>query len=224
MDRMVPPLLAPADLVGVDAIYLTHSHGDHLDPDTLLPYRQAGGKGPIVAPSETIEKLQALGIPPAELIMTWPNKEQTFGDLTLCGMFGIPFGGDDMTHMGYVLKIALGPTVYFTGDTRYHEVLATCVSRHKPDVLVTVINPFGNLDPGQAARLAKDIDAKVVIPSHYDLFPDNSLPPRLLRSNLVVLGLGDRYRELKHGKVFLFPETARRSAKYCKKLAINCKR
>jgi L-ascorbate 6-phosphate lactonase len=124
------------------------------------------------------------------------------------GTFAIPFGADDMTHMGYIVKVATGPTVYFTGDTRYHEVLASCVAHHKPDVLVTVINPFANLDPGQAARLAKEIDAKVVIPCHYDLFPDNSLPPRLLRSNLIVFGIGDRYRELKHGEVYAYPEKA----------------
>jgi L-ascorbate metabolism protein UlaG (beta-lactamase superfamily) len=63
------------------------------------------------------------------------------------------------------------------------------------------------MDPAQAARLAKDIDVKLVIPSHYDMFPDNSLPPRLLRTNLIALGIGERYRELKHGHPFLFPES-----------------
>jgi L-ascorbate 6-phosphate lactonase len=206
MDRMVPPPLSPDELVGIDACYLTHGHGDHLDPETILPYRAAGGRGPIIAPPETAEKLANLGVPASEIVMTWPNKEQIFGDVTVHGTFAIPFGADDMTHMGYVVKLASGPTLYFTGDTRYHEVLASCVAHHKPDILITVINPFGNLDPGQAARLAKDIDAKLVIPCNYDLFPDNSLPPKLLRSNLVVLGIGERYRELELGKMYVFPE------------------
>jgi L-ascorbate 6-phosphate lactonase len=207
MDRLVPPPLAPCDLAGVDAYVMTHGHEDHLDPQTLLPYRAAGGRGPFVAPPETCDKLRKLGVPDSEIEMIWPNKEFTCCDVTLRGTFAIPFGADDMTHMGYIVKLAKGPTIYFTGDTRYHEVLSSCVAHHKPDVLVTVINPFANLDPGQAARLAKDIDAKVVIPVHYDLFPDNSLPPRLLRSNLIVFGMGDRYRELKHGKVYLYPES-----------------
>jgi len=37
MDRMVPPPLAPRDLVGIDGYIITHSHQDHLDPETLLP-------------------------------------------------------------------------------------------------------------------------------------------------------------------------------------------
>ena len=212
MNRLVPPPLAPRDLVDVDAYVMTHGHEDHLDPQTLLPYRAAGGCGPFVAPPETCDKLRRLGVPESEIKMIWPNKEFICSDITMRGTFAIPFGADDMTHMGYIVKLLKGPTVYFTGDTRYHEVLASCVAHHKPDILVTVINPFANLDPGQAARLAKDINAKVVIPAHYDLFPDNSLPPRLLRSNLVVLGMGDRYRELKHGKIYLYPESITKRA------------
>ena len=51
-------------------------------------------------------------------------------------------------------------------------------------------------------------DAKIVIPCHYDLFPDNSLPPRLLRTNMIALGIGDRYRELKYGEVYTYPKPA----------------
>jgi L-ascorbate 6-phosphate lactonase len=207
MDRMVPALLSPADLVGMNGYLMTHSHEDHLDPHTLLPYRKAGGRGPFVAPAETLEKLLKLGVPETETRMFWPNKVLDFGDIRIRGTFAIPFGGDDMTHLGYLLEIQGGPKIYFTGDTSYHDVLARCVAAHKPDVLVTVINPFGNLDPSQAARLAKDIDVKLVIPCHYDLFPDNSLPPRLLRTNLIALGIGERYRELKHGRAFVFPES-----------------
>ena len=206
-DRLVPVPLAPRELAGlVDAYIMTHGHEDHLDPQTLQPYRAAGGSGPFIAPPETCEKMRKLGVPEAEITMIWPNKEFVCDDITVRGTFAIPFGSDDMTHMGFIVKIKGGPVLYFTGDTRYHEVLAACAAPHKPEVLVTVINPFANLDPGQAARLAKDLDAKVVIPCHHDLFPDNSLSPRLLRTNLVALGIGERYRELKHGEVYVYPE------------------
>ena len=63
MDRLIPPPVSPADLAGIDLYALTHSHQDHLDPDTLGPYRAAGGTGPFLAPAETVEKLAALGVP-----------------------------------------------------------------------------------------------------------------------------------------------------------------
>jgi L-ascorbate metabolism protein UlaG (beta-lactamase superfamily) len=44
----------------------------------------------------------------------------------------------------------------------------------------------------------------VAIPCHYDLFPDNSLPPQLFRTNLKNEGIGDRYRQLEQGVPFTY--------------------
>jgi L-ascorbate 6-phosphate lactonase len=203
MDRLVPPPLAPADLAGVDLYAVTHSHGDHLDPETLSGYRAAGGKGPYLAPAETVEKLQQLGVPPDQIVMTWPNKTHAVGDLEVRATIALPFADDDLTHVGYLVRVAGGPTVYFTGDTAYHEVLAIAAAPHKPDVLAAVINgAFRNMGPAEAARLAKQLDVRMAIPCHYDLFPDNSLPPQLLRTNLKIEGIGERYREMEHGVPF----------------------
>jgi L-ascorbate 6-phosphate lactonase len=208
MDRLVPPPLEPADLADVDLYAITHSHGDHLDPETLAGYRAAGGTGPFLAPAETAEKLRGLGVPPAQIELTWPNRVYRVGDVVVRAALAIPLGGDDLTHVGYLLKIEDGPSVYITGDTAYDEVLGAAMAPHKPDLLAVVINgAFRNMGPAEAARLAKELDVQVVIPCHYDLFPDNSLPPQLLHTNLKLLGLGDRYRRLEHGAPFTFPET-----------------
>jgi L-ascorbate 6-phosphate lactonase len=205
LDRRVPPPLAPGEMAGFDLYAITHSHGDHLDPATLAGYRAAGGTGPYVAPAETAEKLQELGVPPDEIIMTWPNKVYAIGDLDVRATLAIPFAGDDLTHVGYIVGVDGGPSVYFTGDTDYHGILATAARPHRPDVLVAVINgAFRNLGPAEAARLARDLDVKLAIPCHYDLFPDNSLPPELFRTNLMVEGIGDRYQVLEHGVPFTF--------------------
>lgn len=208
-DRLVPSPLTPAEMVGIDLYAMTHSHGDHLDPETLAGYRTAGGQGPYLAPAETVEKLTALGVSPGEIQMTWPNKVHTLGDLQIRATFAIPYGHDDLTHVGYLVRVQDGPAVYFTGDTAYHELLTLGVQPHQPDVLVAVVNgAFRNLAPADAAQLAKELNVKLVIPCHYDLFPDNSLPPQLLRTNLLLHGLADRYRELRHGEPFTFPEPA----------------
>jgi L-ascorbate 6-phosphate lactonase len=203
MNRLVPPPMAPRELAGVDLYCMTHSHQDHLDPETLSGYRAAGGHGLYLAPAETVEKLRSLGVPEAEMLMLWPNKSFILGDLTVRATFAIPFSGDDLTHIGYLFSVKDGPTVYFTGDTGYHELIGDAVAPHQPDVLVAVINgAFRNLSPAEAATLAKRIDAKVVIPCHHDLFPDNCQPPQMLHTNLKTLGCGDRYRTLEHGVAF----------------------
>jgi L-ascorbate 6-phosphate lactonase len=209
MDRLVPPPLAPEDLVGIDLYAITHSHQDHLDPETLGPYRKAGGCGPYLAPAETAEKLVSLGVPEDQVVMMWPNKSTTLEDLTFRATFAIPLGGDDLTHVGYLASIKDGPKAYFTGDTAYHDLLAASVGDHKPDIMATVINgAFRNMSPAEAALLTKQIDPAVVIPCHYDLFPDNLQPPQMLRTNLHILGIGEKYRLLEHGVPYTFPEQA----------------
>ena len=205
-DRLVPPPLSPRELAGVDLYAMTHSHADHLDPETLAGYRAAGGAGPYLAPPEAAAKLEELGVPAGQVRMTWPNKTCTVGDIRIRATFAIPLGADDLTHVGYLVQAAGGPTAYFTGDTGYHELLAAAAAPHQPDILAAVINgAFGNMGPAEAARLAKQLDVKVAIPCHYDLFPDNSLPPVLFHTNLKIEGVGDRFRQLVHGEPFTFP-------------------
>jgi len=207
-DRSVPPPLAAADLTAVDLYGMTHSHGDHLDPETLAGYRAAGGTGPYLAPAETVDKLRCLGVPADQIVMTWPNRVHRVGDVQVRATFAIPLGGDDLTHVGYLVSVDGGPTVYLTGDTAYHEVLSAAVGPHRPDVLLAVINvAFRNLSPTDAARLARELAVKVAIPCHYDLFPDNSLPPELFRTTLKIEGIGACYVRLDHGVPFTFPGT-----------------
>jgi len=208
--RRYPPLLPPAELAGVDLYAVTHSHQDHLDPETLAGYREAGSAGPYLAPPEAADKFVSLGVPEAEVTVIWPNKCHRLGDLTLRATLAVPFGGDDLTHVGYLISAEGGPTLYFTGDTAYHEVIGISVAEHHPDVMFAVINgAFRNLSPAEAARLAAQIGPDVVIPYHYDLFPDGQMPPQALRLNLMLHEMQDRYMALTPGQAWLYARPVR---------------
>ena len=57
----------------------------------------------------------------------------------------------DLTHMGFVIAVDDGPTVYITGDTAATDILHTA-ARHRPDVMIVCINAgFRNLSHWQAA-------------------------------------------------------------------------
>jgi L-ascorbate 6-phosphate lactonase len=204
VDRLFPPPIQPGEM-DVDVIAFTHSHGDHCDPETILKHRRTGRRVLYVAPGETMEKLVGFGIPKDEIRLIWPNKEYRFGDIRLKSTFAIPYGSDDLTHSGYLVFIDDGPTLYITGDTDYHDVLGY-VADYKPDVMITVINgTLRNLGPNEAVKLTAKINPKIVIPCHYDLFPDNSLDPRIFRTFLHVMGLSDKYVLLEHGEAFTYP-------------------
>jgi L-ascorbate 6-phosphate lactonase len=205
MRRQFPSPLRPADLSPFDAIAFTHSHQDHVDPDTVRPYLKTGGSGVLLAPHEAADRLADLGAPADRIRLIWPNHSHQVGDISLRATFAIPFAGDDLTHIGYLVEVRGGPRVYFTGDTDYNEILTISVAPFHPDVMVTVINPaFRNLSPRDAATLAKAIGPRWVIPCHHDLFPDNSLPDRMLRTNLVLQNMGDCFCPLEHGRIRLF--------------------
>lgn len=216
MRRQVPPPLRPAELIGFDAVLITHSHQDHLDPETLGPFLQAGTDAPFIAPHEAANALRFLGVQDRHIRLTWPNHIEQIGDLTIRATFAIPFDGGDLTHVGYLISVREGPRIYFTGDTDYNDILGIAMAPHRPDVMVTVINPaFRNLSPREAAKLAKTIKPRWVIPAHHDLFPDNSLPDRLLRTNLLLEGMTDAFCPLQHGEVRIF---SRRGALLARKL------
>ena len=205
MRRQVRAPLRPAELDGFDGILITHSHQDHLDPETLGPFRKAAGDAPFVAPHEAADALRALGVPDRRIRVTWPNHVEQIGDFTIRATFAIPFDGGDLTHVGYLISVPQGPRIYFTGDNDYNDILGIAMATHRPDVMVTVINPaFRNLSPREAAKLAKTIKPRWVIPTHHDLFPDNSLPDRLLRTNLMLEGMTDTFCPLSHGVIRIF--------------------
>ena len=205
--RIFPPPMAPEELVGVDLYVLTHSHEDHLDSETINPYRKAGGRGPFLAPLETADKLRDLTVPEDQIVTIWPNKIHNVADLSFRATLAVPYGGDDLTHVGYLVSLNEGPTFYFTGDTAYHEVIGISVAEHKPNVMFAVINgTWRNLSPAEAACLAHQIQPEVVIPYHYDLFPDGRMVPHALRVNLMLYGMQDSFRSLDRETAYVFPQ------------------
>jgi L-ascorbate 6-phosphate lactonase len=205
MDRLVPPPLQPAELKSFDAILFSHSHQDHVDPETITPYLKAGGDVAMIASHDAAELLKKLGVKAGRITMTWANQTHRVGDFAIRTAFAIPPDGGDMTHVGYIIEVENGPRLYFTCDTDYNDVLPLSVGPYQPDVLASVINPaFRNLTPRDAAKLAKELNPKWVVPCHHDLFPDNSLSERLLQTNLTLVGMKDAYCPLKQGKIHVF--------------------
>ena len=206
MDRQVPAPLNPAELAVFSTLLFSLSHQDHVDPGTIEPYLKAGGSVPVIAPYDAGDLLKKLGVKPGSITTTWANQTHRVGDFNIRVTFAIPFDGGDMTHVGYLVEVANGPRLYFTCDTDYNDILPISVGPYQPDVLLTVINPaFRNLTPRDAAKLAKELNPKWVVPCHHDLFPDNSLSDRLLQTNLTIVGIKDTYCPLKQGELHLFP-------------------
>ena len=202
LSRKVPILLRPED-VQVDVFTCTHNHQDHTDPETIRNLRSKDTMQ-FVGPHPSTDVFRQEGIEAGRITATWPDRELEFGDLKMWGTFALPTDTTDLNHMGFVLQFGNGPKVYVTGDTDYCEILSG-VKKHAPDVVITCMNGgFNNLSHWEAAELVGKIGPKVAIPCHYDMFPDNSVDPKQLRSAMTLKAPDVAYHELRHAEPWVF--------------------
>ncbi|MEJ7615732.1 MAG: MBL fold metallo-hydrolase [Pyrinomonadaceae bacterium] len=113
-------------------------------------------------------------------------------------------------HLGYIIRGDRW-SIYHSGDAVPYQGMAERLRQlaapHAVDVALLPINGRapergvpGNFFGDEAATLAKDIHAQLVIPMHYDMFAFNTASPKLfageakrLGQNYRILGAGERW-------------------------------
>jgi L-ascorbate 6-phosphate lactonase len=191
--RRVPVLIQPEDL-RIDLFACTHNHADHTDVETLRGLR-AKDETTFAGPPPSCEVFRREGVDAARILTTWPDCDLRFRDIRIRGTFALPTDATDLNHMGFVFEFGGGPKVYVTGDTDACDLLYSA-AKHTPDVMIAVINGgFNNLSHWEAAELAAKVKPRIAIPSHYDMFADNSADPRQFQSALKALAPEVGYRQ-----------------------------
>lgn len=187
--RMTELVIDPARLSFADVVTSTHNHTDHLDAETLCPILAANpGLKLVIAEANRDFVANRLQIDAGSAI--------GLDEGTSIEISGIRFSGvasaheelesDERGHakyLGYVLQFG-GWTIYHSGDTVRYEGMSAKLLPFKIDIALLPINGRarerrvpGNLFGREAARLAKDIQAKLVIPCHFDMFEFNTASP-----------------------------------------------
>ena len=165
--RMTAPLFAP-DEIGVDYIFSSHEHPDHLDIDALPGL--SGGNAKVFANMDTVNAAKAAGLEIKNLtvIKTGDVVEQ---DGFKVYAMKADHGELAPNAMGFIFDFGY-IKVYYSGDTCYNkEVLSPAVNMHPEVALLPINGAFGNLNAVDAALLARDLGSKVCIPHHFWTFP-----------------------------------------------------
>ena len=210
--RVSERVVEPASLTGIEVVTSSHNHTDHLDADTLVPLSQANPGMTLILPEANIdfasERLQE----------SVPNmaglNDGGHGDWGVFRITGVAAAHnaielDDRGRckfLGFVVDF--GPwTVFHSGDTLWHHGMVEALVIHKPNLALLPINGnkperrvAGNLNPQEAAALARAGNVSCVIPCHYDMFEFNTADPAdfvqacesLQQGNRVLLG-GERW-------------------------------
>ena len=166
--RMMPKLIESQE-VDADYVVSTHSHQDHLDVDALPGLLQNPRIHFIGAPDCQELYLQN-GVPPDRFTILHQGETLDLGGTLLSGVYA-DHGELAPDALGVVFDFS-GIRVWQVGDTAYRPDLWQDLFNQGIDILLPPINgAFGNLNGVEAARLASDARARVVIPCHFWMFP-----------------------------------------------------
>jgi L-ascorbate metabolism protein UlaG (beta-lactamase superfamily) len=213
--RMTELVVAPERLNFIDVATSSHNHTDHLDADTLVPLFQANPGLQFIVPEANREFAAKRAGQPVDSLKGLDHGQF----VTVAGMefHAVPAAHETiekdlhgrMIYLGYVVK--LGPwTIYHSGDTVLYDVMAQTLRRWRIDVALLPINGrgperrvAGNLWGREAAQLAHEIGAGVVIPCHYDMFEFNTASPEEFAAECQKLK--QPYRVLRNGEGLSLP-------------------
>ena len=166
--RLVPEITDGA-FSQVDAVLLSHLHGDHAD---LASLSRVGSGVPVVGPPAVAEWLRARGR--TEVSTLEPGEVTAIGDVRVEATRARHDGrrwprGPAATAIGFLLES--DSTVYFAGDTDLFPEMAALAGR--VDVALMPVWGWGptlgpgHLDPERAAEAAARIRPRVAIPIHW---------------------------------------------------------
>lgn len=162
--------IGPSD-VKVEAVLLTHGHGDHVgDAQQIAEANNAL----IVAPFELAMYFGGKGLK-AHPMHLGGSHQFDFGKVKLTLAFhgsGIEENGQMIyagNPCGFLLTMG-DKTFYHAGDTGLFGDMQIIGSRHHIDVAALPIGDNFTMGPEDALQAAEWVQAKTVIPMHYDTF------------------------------------------------------
>jgi len=187
--RMTERVIAPERLNFIDVVTSSHNHTDHLDAETLEPLMRVNPRMELIIPEANREfVVNRLGI-----VADVPRGLNAGQQASVAGfkIHAVPAAHNQLEKdqwgnhkfLGYVVEA--GPwVIYHSGDTLRYDGMEEWLRRRPIDVALLPINGdrperkvAGNLDGREAATLARDIGARMVIPCHYEMFEFNTASP-----------------------------------------------
>jgi len=194
-----PVAAVPIETLNVDAILVTHGHGDHLGDAIPLSRRC---RAPIIAPFELAKFCERQGATTHPMHIGGCHSF-SFGDVKLTiAHHGSAIIGESTEYTGNPCGFLVtmgGQTVYHAGDTGLFSDMALIGEMHSSEAALLPIGDNFTMGPQDACRAAMFLHARFVIPMHYDTWELIAQDADAFAQDLpqgcrgVVLGVGETF-------------------------------
>ncbi len=216
--REYPPPIRPEGLAGARAVLVTHYHNDHLDLATLCTLAEVSPQTMFAVPASHLYLLQNASIETSKLMAARDEAPFSVGDFSITPVAAAHTDYQTDEHgnhyyLGYCISIN-GVRVYHSGDTSVTNSLLERVREFKPHIAMLPINGgdyartargiVGNMSDREAADFGVAVGADLLIPVHYDMFPNNRDNPAHFVDYLFHTYRAQKFHMMAPGERFIY--------------------
>lgn len=171
-----------------DIMIFTHNHLDHYDPETVSHYITNNSKVTVLAPKSVWDEVRKIGGDNNYVMFnrhtTWSQNQMSFT--------AVKAEHSDHSPIGVIIDDG-EKKYYVTGDTLYNEEIFADIPSDIYALFLPVNGVGNNMNMTDAARFARRINAKKVVPIHIGMFDELSADDFVCENKIVA----EIYKEIK---------------------------
>lgn len=192
--RYLPPM-DPKDLTIIDYVFCSHDHADHLDPLTIQTILEVNDKAKFMGSLPVRNHMKNLGVPEDRIIDASCDKEVSLKNVTVTPIPAaheeLHKNEEDFDEWGFIFDFD-GFKIYHSGDCcpydglkeRLTDVDITMLPVNGRDYYRLKNNIIGNFNLDEAVIMSTELNVRMFIPMHFDLFPGNSVPASFISERM----------------------------------------
>lgn len=150
-----------------NVMIFTHNHLDHYDPETVKHFIDADSGITVLAPRSVWEEVRQIGGNNNYILF---NRHTTWTEESI-QFTAVKAEHSDATPIGVIVNDG-NKKYYVTGDTLYNEEIFEDIPEDIYAVFLPVNGVGNNMNMYDAARFAKRVNAKKVVPIHIGMFDE----------------------------------------------------